>query len=287
MSDLIWLASYPKSGNTWTRAFLTHYLGEEEDEFDINHLASGPISSNRALFDQTVGIEASCLLPDEIDNMRAAAFRQLASERKSALFIKTHEAWRRAPNGEQIFPSDVSRGVVYIVRNPLDVVLSSAHHYASSVEDCVAHLNDEAFTLSRVDGDIGHQLIQPLGSWSSHVRSWLDESGLATCVLRYEEMLADPVAAFGGLVRFAGLAYDQGKVAAAAQATSFEELRRQESDLGFRERPRRASAPFFRQGRAGVWREQLPPNLVTTVVSVHGEIMHRLGYLDSQGNLLL
>src|SRR3954466_15905406 len=110
MSDLIWLASYPKSGNTWTRAFLSHYLGDEADEFDINHLATGPISSNRAIFDQTIGIEASSLLPEEIDSLRAAAFRHLAGERKKTLFMKTHEAWRTTSTGEQIFPTDVTRG---------------------------------------------------------------------------------------------------------------------------------------------------------------------------------
>ena len=44
---IVWLASYPKSGNTWTRAFLTAYLGDEDQAVDINDLEGGPIASSR------------------------------------------------------------------------------------------------------------------------------------------------------------------------------------------------------------------------------------------------
>src|SRR6188768_3831506 len=125
MAEIVWLASYPKSGNTWTRSFITSYLGEETDELDINHLTAGPISSHRNFLDQAAGIEASCLLPTEIDSLRAAAFRLFAGERKRTQFLKTHDAWQLTAQGEPIFPPDISRGVVYIARNPLDVVVSS------------------------------------------------------------------------------------------------------------------------------------------------------------------
>ena len=291
MGEIVWLASYPKSGNTWTRAFLTNYLDDDvasdSSEFDINRLDGGPISSNRPLFDQAVGVEASCLLPEEIDNLRAASFRILAGEQAKTHFIKTHEAWRRAPSGEALFPADVSRGVVYIVRNPLDVVISSTHHFVSTHEQVVAHLNDEDHTLSRYGSALKDQLEQTLRSWSGHVHSWLDEAPLPHYLMRYEDMLINPVDCFGKMVQFAGLAYDQAKVEAAVQACSFEVLRRQESSKGFRERPVGASAPFFREGRAGSWRTHLPPNLAERIVEAHAETMHRLGYLDAQGNLLV
>jgi hypothetical protein len=75
--------------------------------------------------------------------------------------------------------------------------------------------------------------------------------------MRYEDMLADPQTAFGGLVRFAGLDYNAERVATAVGASSFETLRRQERAAGFRERSARAAAPFFRSGRAGSWRTTL------------------------------
>ena len=73
MADIIWLASYPKSGNTWMRIFLTNYLRGDTEESDLDDLEGGPIASSRPLFDLAVGIEASCLLPTEIENLRPAS----------------------------------------------------------------------------------------------------------------------------------------------------------------------------------------------------------------------
>ena len=281
MADILWLASYPKSGNTWTRAFLTAYLGDEDQAVDINELEGGPIASSRWIFDQAVGIEASCLLPEEVENLRPAVYRILARDHRRTLFVKTHDAWTLTPASEPLFPADVTRGAVYIVRNPLDVAVSAAHHFGVTLDAAVAMLGDETHVLSRPAQGIGDQLPQRLRSWSGHVRSWLDESGLTVYLLRYEEMLADPVAAFGGLVRFAGLDCNPARVQAAVAACSFDSLQRQEDAAGFRERSARASAPFFRSGRAGGWRAALTPAQVDALLAAHAATMARCGYLDA------
>ena len=285
MGKIIWLASYPKSGNTWTRAFLSKYLGDADDELDINHLASSPISSARLIFDLAAGVEAACLLPAEIDNLRAPIFRLHASQLTKTHFMKTHEAWRCTAAGEPIFPADVTHGVVYIVRNPLDVAVSSSYHYATIPENAVTRLNDPNFTLVETRDGIRDQIPQLLYSWSGHVQSWLDDSGLPTLLMRYEDMLADPISAFSRLVSFSGLAYDADKVAEAVQATAFETLRRQERDKGFRERPQANKELFFREGRTGGWRDRLAQELVESILATHSPTMHRLGYLDAQGNI--
>jgi len=281
MADILWLASYPKSGNTWTRAFLTAYLGDEDQAVDINDLEGGPIASSRWIFDQAVGIEASCLLPEEVENLRPAVYRILARDHRRTLFVKTHDAWTLTPASEPLFPADVTRGAVYIVRNPLDVAVSAAHHFGVTLDAAVAMLGDETHVLSRPAQGIGDQLPQRLRSWSGHVRSWLDESGLPVYLLRYEEMLADPVAAFGDLVRFAGLDYNPARVLAAVAACSFDSLQRQEDAAGFRERSAQATAPFFRSGRAGGWRAALTPAQVDALLAAHAATMARCGYLDA------
>lgn len=281
MADILWLASYPKSGNTWTRAFLTAYLGDEDQAVDINDLEGGPIASSRWIFDQAVGIEASCLLPEEVENLRPAVYRVLARDHSRTLFVKTHDAWSLTPAGEPLFPADVTRGAAYIVRNPLDVAVSAAHYYGVDLDAAVAILCDEAHVLSRPAQGIGDQLPQRLRSWSGHVRSWLNESGLPIYLLRYEEMLADPVAAFGGLVRFAGLDYNPERVQAAVAACSFDSMQRQEDAAGFRERSARATAPFFRSGQAGGWRAALTTAQVDALLTAHAAMMVRCGYPDA------
>ena len=180
---LTWLASYPKSGNTWTRAFLANYLGRAEaGPADINHLGAGPIASDRAMFDEVVGVEAACLRPDEVLALRPEVYRFLARQAAQAgkpLFIKAHDAWQRLPTGQGLFPADATRAVIYIVRNPLDVAVSLAHHSGQPVAATVARLCDAGQTLGDPPGDVARQLPQQLGSWSQHVCSWLDESGSA------------------------------------------------------------------------------------------------------------
>ena len=148
MGEIVWLASYPKSGNTWTRAFLTHYLVERPDEFDINHLEGGPISSARILFDLNVGVESSCLTAAEIDELRAEAFTQFARESAGTCFIKTHEKWARSASGTEIFPREVTRSVVYLIRNPLDVAISASHHFSVSLQRSVHLLSRSTRSLS-------------------------------------------------------------------------------------------------------------------------------------------
>lgn len=284
---LVWLASYPKSGNTWTRAFLSHYLGPEEaGPADINALNGAPIASDRTLFDEVVGVEAACLLPQEVLTLRPRVYHFLARQAARTgkpLFVKAHDAWQRLPDGGHLFPAGATRAVIYIVRTPLDVAVSWAHHSGLSLEQAVDRLCDEAYAFSDKADDLIRQLPQFLGSWSRHVCSWLDDSGLPVHVMRYEDMLADPAAAFGAMVRFAGLPYDEQRLAAAVDAARFEALQQQESARGFRERRQAATASFFRQGRAGGWREVLPAALAARLLEAHGPTMHRLGYLDEHG----
>ena len=98
-------------------------------------------------------------------------------------------------------------------------------------------------------------------------------------MLRYEDMLAEPEAAFTRVVEHLGMTPDSERVARAVRFSSFEELRRQEERTGFIERPKHAER-FFRAGRSGQWREELPPELAERIRSDHASVMRTFGYLD-------
>lgn len=280
---ITWLASYPKSGNTWARTFLTNYLREASEEADINDLYGGPIASSRLMFDRAAGISAAWLLPREIDALRPAVYRYVAAAAARPLFFKVHDAWRCTDRGEPLFPIQVTRATVYIVRNPLDVAVSASHHYGQSSEATVKQLCQDTFTLSKAKRGVpGAQLPQFVGDWSGHARSWLHESGLPVHVMRYEDMVVDARKAFGCMLAAAGIEVDAARLAAAVDASSFLKLQQQETRSGFRERRAYATAPFFRRGRVGSWREELAPNLVRQLIHAHGEMMHELGYIDEQ-----
>ena len=283
---ITWLASYPKSGNTWLRALLTNYQQDGEAPADINKLQGGPIASARVWFDEWAGVEASLLNDEVIARLRPGVYRCMACEAADAgepLIMKTHDAWGLTGQGDPIFPLDVSAGAIYILRNPLDLAASCAHHWGVSLAEAVKNLCDPEHALSRSLGGLNDQLPQRLRDWSGHVLSWLDKAaqeGLAVHLVRYEDLRADPETVFGGVVHFLGLPFDRARLRKAVAFSDFGELQRQEKAAGFRERSVKTPGLFFRRGQVGSWHGGLPSELVQRMVAAHGEIMQRFGYLD-------
>lgn len=280
MARIVWLASYPKSGNTWMRALLTNYRRDTDEPADVNRLEGGPSAGARVWFDEWAGVEASALPAEVVERLRSGVYRCLAREAEDILFMKVHDAWRCSDRGEPVFPADVTAGVVYIVRNPLDVAVSYAGHYGIDVAEAVERMCDPEHTLAGSKRSLSEQLPQPTRDWKRHVTSWLDESGLAVHLVRYEDLRVDPEGVFAGVVRFAGLPFDPERIAKAVRFSQFAELQRQEREAGFRERSAGASVPFFRRGESGSWRDELAPALAARLIDAHGEMMLRMGYSD-------
>ena len=282
MSQIVWLASYPKSGNTWLRIFLDNYQRDNAQPVDINALEVGMAASDRSLFDCALGVESSDMTEEEIEYYRPEACRYLANRSTQTLYLKTHDAYILTSAGEPLFPADVTQGVIYVTRNPLDVAVSFAHHLNKTVEDVVERLALETMTLSVSRGGMRTQLKQRLLSWSRHVVSWLDQSAISVHVMRYEDMCLQTVETFAAAVRFLGWAEDVDRVRRAVAFSSFDVLQQQEQTRGFNERQPKA-ASFFRQGRAGAWREGLTEEQVARVIRDHAPVMRRLGYLPENG----
>ena len=283
MADIVWLASYPKSGNTWMRILLTNYRSGKDTPADINKLSGGPIASARMWFDEWAGVPAAALDSAAIARLRPEIYRCLARDHRERIYMKVHDAWTRTDRGEPMFPADVTAGVVYILRNPLDLAQSCAHHWGLTVEEAVARLCARDFTLAGTGFQLPEQLAQHLGGWTQHAESWLDAPGLRVHLVRYEDLLADTEAVFGEVVRFCGLPWDPDRLRTAVRFSAFGELQAQERDKGFRERPIAAPGGFFRQGQSGGWRRELSPGLAAQVMAAHGAAMRRFGYLDDQG----
>ena len=118
-----------------------------------------------------------------------------------------------------------------------------------------------------------------MGSWGGHVKSWMDESGLPVHLARYEDLRHDAEATFGAWCASAVFPMMRRVCARRWPFSDFGELQRQEQEKGFRERSAQTSA-FFRSGRAGAWRKELPMELAKRLIETHGETMKRFGYLD-------
>jgi hypothetical protein len=276
---IVWVASFPKSGNTWTRAFL-HNLAKvlrgEDDTQDINELSRfSTWEIRKANYTDELGFEPGEEHRDQISAVRHRVQQRIADEHDGLVFIKTHQALV-VDRGHSTINFAVTSGAIYIVRNPLDVAISYAHHMSRSVDDAIGSMATENTETAVTDKAV----YEVYGSWSQHVLSWTRKPHPAIYVMRYEDMMAEPVATFGGLARHLLLDAAPNQLAEAISRSSFETLRAQEEQDGFRERPDKAER-FFREGRAGQWREVLTPQQVDRVVRDHGEQMARFGYLPN------
>lgn len=285
MNDgIVWLASYPKSGNTWLRMFLHNLAADRHQPADINTLEDASIASARLWLDEVLGFDTADLDDDEAERLRPAVCRWTARHGPAApTGHKIHDAFVTTADGEPITGQGATRAVVYIVRNPLDVAPSAAEHWGCGLDQAIACMGNARFATPGTGRGLALQVRQRLLSWSGHVASWCDAPGLAREVLRYEDMLADPLPTFGRAARLLGLPDDRERLERALRFSRFDELARQEAAGGFRERSPGA-ARFFRQGRSGAWRQRLSDAQAARIIGDHGPTMRRFGYLDAHGN---
>ena len=274
-----WLASYPKSGNTWTRILLSNLLSNSNsdepwsDKIDL----AGSISSSRPRFDNITGLPSSDLTADEVDILRPELYRSLARESKSRLFIKVHDSYHLNINNEPIFPADISIGTILLIRDPRDVAVSYSHHSGrKNFAKTVKHLNRSNHHLS---GDNRSQLRQITGNWSEHYTRWTQQTDIPVLVIRYEDMLADTAAQLQSMAAFLGLeqANDNAAIRRAVDRARFDKLQAKEAKDGFLEKPEKAKR-FFRSGRSGEGKEALSAELQKSITDEHGDIMRVLGY---------
>lgn len=275
--NIIWLASYPKSGNTWVRIFLIHLLNASK-EVDLNNLSQIKPSSYRRLFDEHVGIESSDLTFEEIQNIRPRFYEMLSAAHQEPFFMKAHDALSPTPDNEGfVLSSYASRGGIYIVRNPLDVAVSLSSFMKISIDSAIEMMNDSKRLLNTIPNGLSPLLPVFMGSWSQHVRTWIDQNEIPVLLVRYEDLLADAVQQFTRVVNFAQLSFDQEAIQIASEKCSFQNLRQQELLKGFREK-RHSDQPFFRSGQKDHWKQVLNKKQIDRLLGDHGDMMTVLKY---------
>ena len=281
---IVWLASYPKSGNTWFRAFLTNLLQEDSQEVSINHMKTDGIFSSRQIIDNITGVETSNLTADEIDRLRPTAYNHLAQTAKNKLFIKVHDAYTYLEDGAPLLGT-VNAKAVYIMRNPLDVAVSFANHASREFNDIIRNMSDESFAFCNNQKRLSNQLRQKLLTWSLHVNSWTQATEIPVHIVKYEDMKLDPVQTFTAAVRFAGIDRSDEQIRQAIELSGFDRLKAEETQNGFSEKPYKAPA-FFRAGKVGDWRNHLSDEQRDQLISDHEITMRKFGYLDTHANLV-
>ena len=279
-----YLASYPKSGNTWCRVFITELqrLAAETEPQELNlnlDIETGAIASSRHWLDDQLGVNSCDLSFAELDPLRGRAGESAWLFAEGERFHKVHDAFKSPDSrGRPVVSTAGCRGVVYILRHPEDVVVSLSHFFSWPLERCVNYLLDPTAALVPGERHGGHQVRQHMGRWDQHVRSWADQAELPILVMRYEDMLAKGAETFMALAQFLGLATEPALVEQALANTSIDKLKKREEQVGgFVEKPEGCER-FFRSGRTGEGAEQLSMEQRRRLSKGLAEVMQRFDY---------
>ena len=276
MGKIIWIASFPKSGNTWMRAFLANYILKQKESYPINELGSFSLSDTRPrFFQEASGKPVEQLSTIDTLKLRLKCQKLIAEFKNHDHFVKTHSRYGTF-KGHSLINDRVSKGAIYLVRNPLDLVISYAAHLGIPIDEAIEAMNGSPNFTVEADSNV----VTVMGSWSEHVDSWLTNENVPRILVRYEDLVEDSTKEFGKILTTLGMRIDQGQLNKAIGFSSFSELARQESVSGFRERPPHAKQ-FFRQGVSGQWNDILKRSQVQKIIATHGNVMAKLGYETS------
>ena len=256
------------------RSFLHNLLRGGTSPVDINRMTDFCLGESDAnWYARRANKAVELLTPEELAPLRPAVHGDFTSVFPDSVFVKTHN-YLGESFGYPIHNMDVTAGAIYILRNPLDVVLSLSHHFGLSVDEAIGMMGDQESTTGGTDKHV----LEYLSSWSIHVQSWTQHPNPQLHVVRYEDLLSKPKKHFKQVANFLGLKPPAERLDRAIRFSSFKVLKAQEEKAGFRERSSKA-ASFFREGKAEQWREKLSPEQINRIIDEHHDVMERFGYI--------
>ncbi|MCD0486924.1 sulfotransferase domain-containing protein [Pedobacter sp. MC2016-14] len=283
-AKLIWLSSYPKSGNTWLRLFLSALFSEAND-LNINDTPLNQNISSRSIIDSALGMSSANLPESDYLKFRSRLYFNWARDQPSLdkIICKVHDAC--ILKEEILFPPSITRGTIYILRNPFDIVASMANHFKVSIDKSVHMLCSNTHGLAQRQTRLGVQLSQHLGTWGNHVDSWVNVHAENILIIKYEDLIKDSLTEFGKIIQYAELGYDQKAIEKAIVQTSFKNLQEKEKKEKFKMTPKVDT--FFRQGKSGQWRNEITQAQAQQIIDVNYDTLLKFNYIDSNGNILV
>lgn len=277
MKNIIWLASYPKSGNTWFRMFLSALIHDKV--LDINKPKTDGVFSSKHFMETALDVDVDLINSRQVEIFQRHTFKYFSDISSDKMFVKIHDAFRFSKyDSLPLIPEEATQSAVCFVRNPLDVTLSLANHTGKNIEETIEKfiINPKGAFVQKANSP-NNQFRQSLGTWSMHVESWLKHPSFPVHFMRYEDMLAQPFETFKAATTAMELNVKEEQIKRAIDETKFEKLQQKELEKGFREKQNQNSV-FFHKGQAGRWKEELTPQQIDKIRKANTPMMKYFGY---------
>ena len=268
---VVWIASYPKSGNTWLRCLLEAY--RRNGNLDINDIRITTGDAGATIIQGVSPIPLKELGFRGEMLVRPAALLNLFTRMTKPMWIKTHFANIQPDGLPHCIPQDFTERAVYIVRDPRAVFLSFAQFFNFSLKTAADAMANNEFAI----GGMGKHASTLLSSWSIHVTSWTGEKMFPVHVVKYEDLIKDSAKELSEILDFLGIKVVKATVERAVKAADINKLKVEEEKGGFRENITEKHGNFFNGCTS--WKEELGPKWITRIEKDHGKVMKLLGYL--------
>ena len=280
---IIWLASYPKSGNTYVRSFLSAYYFSKDGVFDFNQI------TNIKQFPDSEFIN------NKVDSVLEASKQWMPSQRKiiankKIKFLKTHSCLGNY-KGNTFTSNETSLGAIYIIRDPRNVFTSLKNHFSYDNEKALQMILDKKNVLMSK----GYESFSYIGSWASNYLSWLNYKNFRRLFIKYEDLLENKYETFRDIIVFSNTlmnrseGVNKSKLQKAIETTNFNVLKNKEvketfnsSDIGFKNWRNLHSENknlFFNLGPENKWEKNLDKKIKEDIEINFNEEMKNLKYL--------
>ena len=177
---ILWISSYPKSGNTWVRTFLSTYYFSKDSEFNFNLLRNIKQFPHEKFFNQKINNIQSAINNWDIAQTRINSANKF-------IFLKTHSALVKI-NNTPFTSKKHTAGGIYIVRDPRNVITSMSNHYQLDFDETLKFMTDEKKFLIDNNKYNNFANFTFLNSWSNHYKSWMENKQFDTLFIKYEDL---------------------------------------------------------------------------------------------------
>ena len=277
---IIWIASYPKSGNTYIRSLLSAYYFSKDGNFNFDLLKNIKQFPNTEFFNSNINSL------DDASNNWLYAQKKIKDQNKIK-FLKTHSCLG-SYKGRPFTTVDYSLGGIYIVRDPRNVISSVMNHFSLNADEAYNFMTDiHRGTRSKIEND--YSAYSYLSTWANHYKSWANSKNFRKIIIKYEELETKKYETFRDILVFTNTllnnsdGIDKIKLEKAIETTNFNVLKNKEKNEGFDEalysEDKKEKKVFFNMGFNNRWKKILRKDIRKKLEDVFKKEMEDIGYI--------